>query len=501
LVGSAKAAGQVPVIVAYNLPNRDCGQYSAGGAQSLADYKAWIAGLATGIDGGPAVVILEPDGLGLIPNYTDSDGGGGNCTIAGADPADRFAALTYAVDTLKTGANTSVYLDATHSGWQNVGAAAQRLLKAGVRNADGFFLNASNYQWTVNQVFYGTWVSGCIALAEADSPADPAAWDAPRNCRNQYWNGGPATSWQGTGMDNLVEWKDVPFADPANPTADEIASLAWNTVGIDSQYASDLAAAKASASTHFVIDTSRNGQGPWDWAGAGYANAGAAQDWCNPPDRGIGLVPTTDTGNTLVDAYLWLKVPGESDGTCSRGSADGTDAAWSGITDPIAGGWFPQQAAQLISLANPALTRLAPSIPLILGTPEVGQAVTANPGTWSPAGVTFTYQWLLDGAPIGGATAGTYIIAATDAGHALRVTVTGALTGYTGTSLTSAAVTPVAAPAPTPTPTPTPSGNGAGVPTGGSVAGSDRPAGLAFLLLAGAGVVLLAPVSWRRRTV
>jgi endoglucanase len=80
------------------------------------------------------------------------------------------------------------------------------------------------------------------------------------------------------------------------------------------------------------------------------------QDWCNPPGRGLGLRPTTDTGNPLADAFLWIKTPGESDGQCSRGRTDtgGVDPEW-GIVDPAAGAWFPQQALQLAQLANPPL--------------------------------------------------------------------------------------------------------------------------------------------------
>ena len=62
----------------------------------------------------------------------------------------------------------------------------------------------------------------------------------------------------------------------------------------------------------------------------------------------------TDTGNDLVDAYLWIKVPGESDGQCVRGTAGPTDPV-RGIVDPPAGAWFPEMAAELIANAVPAL--------------------------------------------------------------------------------------------------------------------------------------------------
>jgi endoglucanase len=61
--------------------------------------------------------------------------------------------------------------------------------------------------------------------------------------------------------------------------------------------------------SHYVIDTSRNGAGPAD--GNLY--------WCNPDGRALGTPPTTATGNGNIDAFLWVKRPGESDGSCGRG--------------------------------------------------------------------------------------------------------------------------------------------------------------------------------------
>jgi endoglucanase len=70
----------------------------------------------------------------------------------------------------------------------------------------------------------------------------------------------------------------------------------------------------------------------------------------------VGLRPTTDTGIALLDAYLWVKIPGESDGECTRGlGPTGTvDPEW-GIVDPGAGQWFPEMALQLAQNANPPL--------------------------------------------------------------------------------------------------------------------------------------------------
>src|ERR1035437_6947907 len=264
----AKAQNTVPVLVAYNIPYRDCGQYSTGGALSAADYAAWIDGFAKGIGTGTAIVILEPDSLGLIP-------GTSNCTVVGPEntPADRYGELNGAVNRLELQPNVSVYLDATHSGWQAVGDAASRLVTAGVQNAQGFFLNVSNYQYTSNEVMYGTWVSQCIASGSYGG------------CPNQYWVGGPANNWGSAWPVSCTG-----ALSPYGVWSDSNPDLALNTAGINSNYAANYPAA---ATTHFVIDTSRNGQGPWDWATAGYASAAAAQDWCNPPGRGLGIAPAT----------------------------------------------------------------------------------------------------------------------------------------------------------------------------------------------------------------
>jgi endoglucanase len=108
----------------------------------------------------------------------------------------------------------------------------------------------------------------------------------------------------------------------------------------------------AQPTAHFVIDTSRNGEGPWVPPAGTYTEA---QDWCNPPGRGLGVPATTNTGSPLGDALLWVKVPGESDGTCTRGAPAGSiDPEW-GLVDPAAGQWFAQQALQLAQLASPPL--------------------------------------------------------------------------------------------------------------------------------------------------
>ncbi|BAE64227.1 unnamed protein product [Aspergillus oryzae RIB40] len=101
---------------------------------------------------------------------------------------------------------------------------------------------------------------------------------------------------------------------------------------------------------HFIVDTGRNGNQP-----TGQSQWG---DWCNVKNTGFGVRPTTDTGDELVDAFVWVKPGGESDGT-SDTSAERYDAHC-GYADaltpaPEAGTWFQAYFEQLVENANPSL--------------------------------------------------------------------------------------------------------------------------------------------------
>lgn len=82
--------------------------------------------------------------------------------------------------------------------------------------------------------------------------------------------------------------------------------------------------------SHYVVDTSRNGAGP---------APDAALDWCNPSGRALGTPPTANTAGAHADAYLWIKRPGESDGSCGKG-------------DPPAGTFVNQYAIDLAHKAG-----------------------------------------------------------------------------------------------------------------------------------------------------
>ncbi|MEV2250180.1 glycoside hydrolase family 6 protein [Streptomyces sp. NPDC050147] len=231
-VDGAAQADRTAVLVAYNIPHRDCGQHSAGGAQSSDFYRQWIDTFAGTIGDRPAVVILEPD---AIPHIVDG------CTPAEYH-ADRYQLLSEAIQRLKRQPRVKVYLDAGNPGWiSEADKLAEPLRQAGIAQADGFSLNVSNFQDDETIKAYGRSLSG--------------------------------------------------------------------TVG----------------GKHFVMDTSRNGKGPL---------AGDREDaWCNPPGRGLGTPPTDKTGDALLDAVLWIKRPGDSDGPCRGG--------------PAAGQWWPDYALGL----------------------------------------------------------------------------------------------------------------------------------------------------------
>ncbi len=306
-VTAARRRHTVPVLVAYYIPGRDCSQYSAGGAPSEQAYRAWIDAFSRGIGARPAVVIVEPDGLALLSSEPWCGEGGGGSTGTPEDFGlvdERFREINHAVDRLGRNPRSGVYVDAGHSAWQPVNdydagygvpsaqlGMVSRLLRGGVAKADGFFLNVSNYRSDADLVDYGTRLSKCIAFRQATGAS--ACSDA------------------------------------------EIASVP----------------AKGRQLTHFVLDTSRNGQGPWTPPAGVYSDP---QDWCNPPGRGLGARPSTRTGNQLVDAFLWVKRPGESDGQCTRGTAGPQDPEY-GSVDPPAGQWWADYALGLAQRANPAL--------------------------------------------------------------------------------------------------------------------------------------------------
>ncbi|WP_394618250.1 glycoside hydrolase family 6 protein [Lentzea sp. JNUCC 0626] len=258
-VGAAASAGKIPILVVYNIPNRDCGGASGGGAPSHPAYRAWVDEVAAGLAGRPATIVLEPDVLPLMTNCQSAD-----------QQAQTRASMAYAGKKLKSGSSQAkVYFDIGHSSWLTPAEAANRLRGAEISSsADGISTNVSNYRSTSDEVNF--------------------------------------------------------------------AKNVLNAIG-DSRL-------KA------VVDTSRNGNGP------------AGSEWCDPAGRAIGTPSTTNTGDARIDAFLWVKLPGESDGCIAP-----------------AGQFVPQRAYDLAIAAGPTTP---PSTTTTTTT-------SSNPGT---GGCTATHR-------------------------------------------------------------------------------------------------------------
>ncbi|WP_100444869.1 glycoside hydrolase family 6 protein [Glycomyces xiaoerkulensis] len=147
----SQSGGEAPIMVVYNIPDRDCGGASSGGAPSHSAYRDWIDQFAAGLSGA-AYIVVEPD---TLPH---------EC----ADPSQRNQSLTYAVQTLKAASSQAhVYLDVGHSAWLSPGEAASRLQSAGLQSADGFALNTSNYRSTDEAVGYAHDIQNIVGSDKA----------------------------------------------------------------------------------------------------------------------------------------------------------------------------------------------------------------------------------------------------------------------------------------------------------------------------------------------
>ncbi len=228
-LSEAREQRAVPLFVLYNIPDRDCGSYSAGGAQNTTDYDAWIDAVASAIGDRKVVIAVEPDALANLPS--DCGYNPAQVNIAQAT-ADRYTQINYAVTRLETQQRTLVYLDAGNSDWHSVGDMAVRLVNGGLKQAQGFFSNVSNFRATDYETKFDTWISECIAFANnsADGGWRVGHYDY---CASQYYS-------------------PLGTVDPTN-----IATWIYT----DQWYQQNLGTAVPT--THFVVDTSRNGQGPF----------------------------------------------------------------------------------------------------------------------------------------------------------------------------------------------------------------------------------------------
>jgi len=150
---AADAAEKLPILVAYNVPGRDCGGDSGGGAGSPEAYRDWISAFAAGIGGKPAVVIVEPDALAQL-----------DCLPSDAARQTRQDLLRYAATQFAQKApNTWAYVDGGNATWIPAATMAARLDAIGVRTVRGFTLNVSNFHSTADSVAYGKAVNAALS--------------------------------------------------------------------------------------------------------------------------------------------------------------------------------------------------------------------------------------------------------------------------------------------------------------------------------------------------
>lgn len=124
-------AGKTALFISYNIPNRDNGNFSAGGLDGINAFENWARDIAEGIGSAPAWVVLEPDALGLLDGLNDQ---GRN---------ERNECLRRAITILETKPNIFVFVDA--STWVNPQEMRRRLDAVGAKR---FSCNVSGYYKT-----------------------------------------------------------------------------------------------------------------------------------------------------------------------------------------------------------------------------------------------------------------------------------------------------------------------------------------------------------------
>ena len=202
-VGAADQADRLPMLVAYNIPGRDCGSHSGGGAGSPAAYRTWISAFAQAVGARPAVVIIEPDALAQL-----------DCLPA-SERAVRTDLLRYASEQFRDYApNAWTYLDGGNATWIPADTMAQRLEAAGVREIRGFAVNVSNFHTTASSITYANAVNAALTSRYGYSRTFVVDTSRNGNGSNGEWCN-PAgrklgTPTQAGGGAELLMWIKVP---------------------------------------------------------------------------------------------------------------------------------------------------------------------------------------------------------------------------------------------------------------------------------------------------
>lgn len=341
--------------VIYNLPGRDCAALASNGELGPTEidrYKTEYIDPIAAIQADPKyrslriINVIEIDSLpNLITNVAGRPGETAMCNTMKAN-GNYEKGIAYALGTFYAISNTYSYVDAAHHGWigwdTNFGPSAElfasvaRSATGGLATVHGFIANTANYSATIEPFF-----------TINSSPAGTSV-------RQSKW----------------VDWNlYVDEQSFAQAFRQKLISLGFpSNIGM-------------------LIDTSRNG-----WGGASRPTAAStstnldtfvnqsridrrihAGNWCNQSGAGLGFRPTVAPA-AGIDAYVWVKPPGESDGSSTlidnnegKGFDRMCDPTYTGnprngnsLTGslpgaPISGSWFSAQFQQLMQNAHPAL--------------------------------------------------------------------------------------------------------------------------------------------------
>jgi cellulose 1,4-beta-cellobiosidase len=352
-VSQDAANGSTPLVfqlVIYNLPGRDCAALASNGElgqTEIGRYRTEYIDVIAEILGRSAysnlriATIIEIDSLpNLVTNTTDRVTGTVQCDAMKAN-GNYVNGVGYALAKLGAIPNVYNYVDAGHHGWlgwdTNFNPSVQIMLQAA--NASG--------ATPANVVGFITNTANTSALQEpyitVDSTTRPSRW---------------------------IDW---------NQFNDELSyAQAFRNAAVAAGFPSNIG---------MLIDTSRNGWGgpnrPTGPSTLSDLNAriDASRidrrihkgNWCNPSGAGIGERPRAAPASG-VDAYVWIKPPGESDGSSSaipndegKGFDRMCDPTYGGNprnnnsqtgalpNAPISGHWFQSQFTQLLQNAYPPL--------------------------------------------------------------------------------------------------------------------------------------------------
>ncbi len=341
--------------VIYNLPGRDCSALASNGElgpNELPKYKAQYIDPIAAIQGDAKyrnlriINIVEIDSLpNIVTNVSGRPGGTAMCDTVKANGA-YVQGVGYAIAKLGAIPNVYNYIDAGHHGWlgwdDNFGPSAAILREAAgasgasPANVHGFIVNTANYS----------------ALKE------------PYFTINDRPNG------QDVRQAKWVDW---------NRYVDELSFA--------QAFRQELVRRGFDSNIGMLIDTSRNGwggtarptgPGPQTSVDA-YVDGGRVDrrihtgNWCNQSGAGLGERPRANP-EPGIDAYVWIKPPGESDGSSREipnndgkgfdrmcdptytGNARNGNNRTGALPDaPISGAWFPAQLSELMRNAYPAL--------------------------------------------------------------------------------------------------------------------------------------------------